>query len=134
MFRFYHVNQLQALGLFQFLFFQVKKVNHYEFQVLFEVIEHIPLLNINFFLLLFLQYSHYSLLNIFTKLRSILNPLKIINWKLLHSCSTMQIICIPVFKIWRLFIFIIISHVAVISYRISIIRAMFSSYCIFSYY
>ena len=38
--QFYHVNLLQAFQIFQFLFFQLKMVNHCERLVIFQDIEH----------------------------------------------------------------------------------------------
>ena len=38
--QFYHVNQPQAFRLFQFSFFLVKMLNHYEVHVIFQYIEN----------------------------------------------------------------------------------------------
>ena len=55
-------------------------------------------------------------------MRSIFYSLKIIYCKILGLCSTISLIYIPILKIWRLFIFIIIFYVFVISFCISINR------------
>ena len=58
--------------LFQFSFFQVKMVNHYEVYIIFQDIEHQLRESITFFIIVFYE--------IFLKLRSV--PLKIIHSKL----------------------------------------------------
>ena len=55
------------------------------------------------------------------KFRNILKPLKLICRHRLFHCPTIQIICIPIFKIWRFF-FIIMFHVFVISFCIAMNR------------
>ena len=40
--QFYHINFLQAFRLFQFSFFLVKMINHYEVHLIFQDIEHQP--------------------------------------------------------------------------------------------
>ena len=70
----------RLFNFFQFSFFLVKMVNHYEFHVICQDIKHQLQENI---LLHFLPYSFYE---IFIKLRSISYPLKIIYWKILQNC------------------------------------------------
>ena len=54
------------------------------------------------------------------KFRNILNPFKVIYRQLSSHFAAIQFIYIQIFKIWRFFIFIIIFHVFVISFNISI--------------
>ena len=63
-------------------------VNHYDVHVIFQDIEHQLQKNI------FHHFFHYSFCEISIKLRSLFNPLKIIYWKLLRHCPTIQIISI----------------------------------------
>ena len=66
-------NLLYAFGLFQFSFFLVKLVNHYEFHAIFQDIEHQLQENILH------HFLHYSFFNeTFIKLRGIFYPLEVI--------------------------------------------------------
>ena len=58
----------------------------------------------------------------------------IIYRQLLWHCLTIKIIYIPIFKIWRFFIFNRIFHVFVISFRISMNSMTYSSSDTFFYY
>ena len=60
---------------------------------------------------------------IFIKLRSFFNPFKFIYWKLLRHCPSIQIIYIP---IWWFLIVIIIFHIFVISFCISMYCVKYS--------
>ena len=85
-------------------------VNHYEFRVIFQDIEHQLQENIFFTFLIITFYK------IFIKLRSIFDSLEIIYRKLLRHFLSIKSIYIPIFKIWWFFIFIIIIHIFVISF------------------
>ena len=88
------------------------------------------ILNINFEKISFINFFIIFFYRILIKLRSIFDLLKIIYWKLLQHCPTLQIIYIPTLKtlnIWWFFTFIIIFHVFIISFCISINRVTYSS-------
>ena len=101
---------------FQFSFFPLKMVSHYEVYVIFQGIEHQLQENI----------LHHSLHYNSFKLRSIFDLFKFIYQKLLRHCPTMQIIYIPVFKIRWFYIFVIIFHIFVISFCILMNLMLFS--------
>ena len=84
-----------AFRLFQFSFFLVKSVNHYEFQDIAHQLQENIIHH-------FLHYSFFY--KIFIKLRSFFYPLKMIYWKVLQHCPTKLVIYIPLLIIWRLFI------------------------------
>ena len=98
-----------------------KKGNHYEAHVISQDTEHQIQENFlhPFFIIIFYE--------IFIKLRSIFYPFKILYWKLLRHCPTIRIIYIPILKIWWFFIFIVIFHVFVITFCISINRVTYCS-------
>ena len=95
-----------------FSFFLVKMVNHYEVHLIFQGIGHQLQKTI---LHLFLHCSFF--------MKSLLNrELYFIYWKLLRHCTTILIIYISILLIWQFFFFIIIFHLFVISFCISINR------------
>ena len=63
----------------------------------------------------------------FIKFRKIFNPFKVIYWQPLWYCPTILLIYIPIFKIWRFLILIILFHIFVISFCISINRVTCST-------
>ena len=102
-----------------FLFFQAKRVNHYEVHAIFKKNSISALIKYPVLL---------SFHEIFFHLRCFCNPLKIIyRWCLWH-CLSIQIIYVPILKIWWFFIFIIIFHAFIISFHISIKRVTYSTY------
>ena len=88
-------------------------VKHYEVHVIVQDIEHQlqKLFFIIFFIIVFYK--------IFIQLTILFHPLKIY-WRLLSHCPTIWIIYIPILKIWRFLILIIIFNVFIISFCISI--------------
>ena len=81
-------------------------VSHDEVYIFFLGIEHQHQENIPYH---FLHYSFFY--EIFITVRSFFYPFKIIYWKLLWPCPTIQIIYIPIIKMWWLFVFVIIFHI-----------------------
>ena len=73
-------------------------VNHVKLIKLFRI------LNIDFKKISFTFLFIIVLYEIFIQFRNIFNPLRIIYWKLLHRCLTIEIIHVPIFKVWQFFI------------------------------
>ena len=65
-------------------------VNCYKLHVIFQDVEHQLQENILY------HFPEYSFYEIFIKLTSIFNPLKVLYWKLLRHCSKISIIYIPI--------------------------------------
>ena len=82
------------------------------------------MLNINFKKNSFITFFIITFYEVFIKLWSTFNPPKVIHWKLFWHFPTKWIIY-PIFNIWRLFIFIIIFHVFIVSFCISMNRVTF---------
>ena len=59
---------------------------------------------------------HHYFRCIFIQFRKIFNPRKSIYRQFLWHCPTIQIIYIPIFKIWRFFVFTIIFHLFFINF------------------
>ena len=116
------------ISTFSIFIISVKMVNHYEFHVIFQDIEYEVQESILH------HFFDYIFRKIFIKLRNIFYPLKIIYWKLLRHCLTIQMIYIPILNIRRFFIFIIIFHVFVISFCIWINKVRWSSSYTFFYH
>ena len=91
------------------------------------------LLYTNFKKISFITFFVIVFYKIFIKLRSIFDLLKIVYSKLLRHCPFIYIISIPILKAWWFFIFIIIFHVFVISFCISINRMAYSTSNTFFY-
>ena len=82
---------LSSFRFFQFSFFEIKVVNHYKVNVIFQDFEEYTkkISFITFFVIDFYE--------VFINLRSIIDPLKIFYRKLLQHCPTIYIIYIPIF-------------------------------------
>ena len=74
-------------------------------------------LNINFKKIPFIVFFITDFYETFIKFINIFPPLKIIYWQLLWRCQNIQIIYMPIFKIWRFFIFILIFHIFIIRFE-----------------
>ena len=103
-----------SFSIFQLSLFQLKMVNDCEVYVNFLGTEYQPQKKKK----KKKKFLHYNFFKAFIKFRIILNKFKVIDEQLLRHCWIMQIIYIPIFRIWK-FTFTTIFHVFVISFHIS---------------
>ena len=82
-------------------------------------------MNISFKKISFITFFNTSFYRAFIKLRISSPHLKSFTANFFWHCSTLQNIYVPIFKIWLLFIFIIIFHIFITIFYISIIRVAY---------
>ena len=82
---------LSPFRFFQFSFFEIKVVNHYKVNVIFQDFEE------NTKKISFITFFVIDFYEVFINLRSIIDPLKTFYRKLLQHCPTIYIIYIPIF-------------------------------------
>ena len=110
-----------SFSIFQFSLFQLKMLDDCEVYVNFLGIEYQPQKKKKK-----KSFLHYKFFKAFIKFRIILNKIKVIDKQLLRHYWIMQIIYIPIFRIWK-FIFTTSFHVFVISFYISMDSVTYSS-------